>query len=124
MGELVHEGDVEVALRVLDDLGGFRHFYRRRPVQAGGDDRAVNSGDDVEGESVLRRYHLLDRFEAVRPVTRIDALRRVANCKIASGRKARDPFKDRHAVLFRCAGIDGGLVDHHIAPLERPSHRF
>src|SRR5439155_17947622 len=33
-GKLVHESDVEVALCVLDHLGRFRDFYRRRLVQA------------------------------------------------------------------------------------------
>jgi hypothetical protein len=31
-GELIHESDVEIALRILDHLGRFRDFYRRRLV--------------------------------------------------------------------------------------------
>ena len=46
--QLVHERDVEIALGVLDDLGGFGDLDRGRAVDAGGDDRAVDVGDDVE----------------------------------------------------------------------------
>ena len=46
--ELVHQRDVEVALGVLDDLGGFGDLDRRRAVDAGLDDRAVDVGDALE----------------------------------------------------------------------------
>jgi hypothetical protein len=36
--QFVHQGDVQVALRVLDDLGGFGHLDARRRIDAGGDD--------------------------------------------------------------------------------------
>ena len=53
--QFVHEGDVEIALRVLDDLGGFGDLDRRRAMNAGRDHRAVNVGDDVERRCILRR---------------------------------------------------------------------
>ena len=71
--ELVHEGDVEIALRVLDHLGGFGHLDRGR-LDAGGYDRAVDRGDDVGGGLVLAGQHLADGLEPVRSVARIDAL--------------------------------------------------
>ena len=40
-GELVDEGDVDVALRVLDHLGGLGHLDRGGAEHAGGDHRAV-----------------------------------------------------------------------------------
>ena len=39
-GELVHQRDVEVALRVLDDLGGLRDLDRGRVMGPGLDDPA------------------------------------------------------------------------------------
>ena len=41
--QFVHEGDVEIALRVLDHLGSLSHLDRRRAVYAGGDHRAVQA---------------------------------------------------------------------------------
>src|SRR5262249_46393618 len=46
--KLVHESDVEIALRVLDHLGCFRDLNRRRLVQASRHDRTVNCRDKVE----------------------------------------------------------------------------
>ena len=45
--ELVDERDVDVALRVLDDLGGFRHLDAGRLVRARLDDRGVELIDEV-----------------------------------------------------------------------------
>ena len=73
-GQLVHEGDVDVALGVFDHLGGFRHLDRRRAVNAGRDNRAVNIGDNIERLLILRRYHLHDGLEAMLCVAGIDAL--------------------------------------------------
>ena len=66
-GEFVHERDVEIALRVLDHLGGFRDLDGGRLVQPGGDDRTVDRGDDVERALVLAGHHLLDGLEAMLP---------------------------------------------------------
>ena len=46
--ELVHQRDVEVALRVLDDLRGLGDLDRRRAVDARRDDAAVERGDALE----------------------------------------------------------------------------
>ena len=53
--QFVHERDVEIALGVLDHLGGFRDLDRRRAMNAGGDNRTVDVGDDVERPRVLGR---------------------------------------------------------------------
>ena len=47
--------DVEIALGVLDHLGGFGDLDRRRAMDAGLDDRAIDRGDDIERARVLRR---------------------------------------------------------------------
>ena len=63
--QLVHECDVEIALGVLDDLCGFGDLDRGRTVNACGDDRSVDLGDDVKRRLVLRRDYLGNRFEPV-----------------------------------------------------------
>lgn len=45
--KLVDESDVDVALRVFDDLGGFGYFDRGGEVSAGGDDAAVDVVDEA-----------------------------------------------------------------------------
>ena len=48
-------------------------------------------------------------------IARVDALRRVADEKVAVEGEARRLRQDRHANFFRCAGIDRRFVDHDIA---------
>jgi hypothetical protein len=45
--QFVHQGDVEVALGVLDHLGGFGHLDRAGLVGAGGDDAAIQRIDEI-----------------------------------------------------------------------------
>ncbi len=81
--QLVHEGDVEIALRVLDHLGGLGHLDRGRAMNAGRHHRAVDVGDDIERARILRRHHLDDGLEAMLLVAGIDALGRIADGEIA-----------------------------------------
>jgi len=111
-GEFIHEGDVDVPLGVLDDLGRLGHPDGRRQVGAGGDDGAV---EFVDGPCRLRggsRGDLPDAGHPVRLVSRVDALRAVAAEKVRVVFQARHPFDDRYAVLLGAARIDRGLEDH------------
>ena len=116
--QLVHEGDVEIALGVLDHLGGLRHLDRRRAMDAGGDHRAVDVGDDVERPGILARDDLGDGLEAMQLVAGIDALGRIADGEIAAGDEAGTRRQHRHAVFLDRAGIDRGFVDDDIALLQ------
>ena len=68
--QLVHKGDVEIALGVFDHLGRLGNLDRGRAMNAGFYDRTVDIGDDVERLRILRRNHLHDRLEAVLLVAR------------------------------------------------------
>ncbi len=68
--QLVHERDVEIAPRVLDDLGGLGDLDRRRAVHAGGHHRGVD----------LR--HALERL-GVRPETTFAIFSKV--CSLSPG---------------------------------------
>ncbi len=114
-GQLVHEGDVQIALRVLDHLRGLGDLDRRRPVDAGLEHRAVDGGDDVERRSVLSRHDLEDGLEAMRLVAWIDALGGVADGEVAPGNEARLALEHRNADVFRRAGKDRRLVDDDVA---------
>ena len=73
--KLVHESDVEVALRILDDFCGFRDLDRRRAMDAGFDHRAICLGDDLQRSFVLSGHHFGDSFEAVLLIAWIDPFR-------------------------------------------------
>ncbi len=77
-GEVVDQGDVEVALGVLDDLGGFCHFDGAGLVCAGGDDALVKGVDEVGCLQSGARGDLEDVGEAVLLVARVDALGGIA----------------------------------------------
>ena len=47
--ELVHQRDVEVALRVLDHFGGLGNAYAFRLVRAGRNDPAIEPVDEIGG---------------------------------------------------------------------------
>ena len=53
-------------------------------MNAGGDHRAVDRGDDIERLGILRRDDLGDGLEAVHLVAGIDALGRIADVEIAA----------------------------------------
>ena len=81
-GEFVHERDVEIALRVLDDLGGFSDFDGGCFVDTSGDDGSVHGGDDLECLGVLSADDFLDLGEGVFFVAGIDALGRVSDFEV------------------------------------------
>ncbi len=73
--QFVHECDIEIALCIFDDLGGFGDLDGRSAMDASGDDRSVNTGHDIECRRILRRDDLHDRLKSMELVTGIDALR-------------------------------------------------
>src|SRR5713226_1905771 len=113
--KLVHESDVEIALRILDHLGCLRDLNRGRLVQPSRYDRTVNRRDNVEGPRILTGYDLFDCFEPMSLVARVDPFRRIADREIASRQQTRSLLEDRHAIFLRRAGIDRGLVDDDVA---------
>ncbi len=93
-------------------------------MDTGGDDRAIDIGDDVERRRILRRYDLGDAFKAVRFVAGIDPLRRIADGEIAAAREAGFPLQHRQADLLDSTRIDRRFIDDDIAALEHAANRF
>src|SRR5262249_47729161 len=87
-GDFVDEGDVEIALGVLDDLGGFGR------ADVAGDEDAAGRGAAVEELELfgdLRRlagHDLHDAVDGVGAVAGIDALGRVAEEEVDAGATA------------------------------------
>jgi hypothetical protein len=109
--QFVHQGDVEVALGVLDHLGGFRHLDRTGLVGAGGDDAAIQRIDEVGDLGVEPEVTFLDRGQAVLLVAGVDALGAVAGKEVAVELQPGVLFQHGHADFLGGAGIDGGFVD-------------
>ena len=100
-GQLVDERDVEVALGVLDHLGGLGHPDAGRLVGAGGDDLAVERVDDVGHFGRGAGGDLLDGGDAVLLVAGVDALGAVAGEEVDVELEARDISRARARSLPR-----------------------
>ncbi len=107
--DFVDEGDVDVALGVLDHLGGFRHLDAGGTVDAGAGDGAVDRRQPFRDLFGLAGDHLRDPGYGVFAVAGIDALRGVAQEEVASADQPRRLFQGRAADILGDAGIDGAL---------------
>ena len=88
-GQFVHQGDIEVALRVLDHLGRFRDLDGGRAMDAGRYDGAIGVGDAVQRLVVFAGDDFDDSFQRVFLVAGIDSLRRVAQFEVLALPQAR-----------------------------------
>ena len=77
--QFVDQGDVDVALGVFDDLGGFGYPDRGRPMGAGRDDAPVQRIDEFGRFRGGAGGDFLDGSEPVFLVAGVDALRGVAD---------------------------------------------
>ena len=104
--QLVHQRDIEVTLRVLDDLGRFRDLDARRGMNTRRDDACVNIPDAREGFRRVARDDLDDPGQRAFLVARIDPLRRIADEKVLLPGKAGLLLDDRDADFLGRSGID------------------
>src|SRR3546814_5719093 len=82
--EFVRQRDIEIALRVLDDLGGLGDLDRWRAVDAGVDDRTISVGNAVQCFRAIARHYLDDLAQRTFAIARIDGLRRLREMEIAA----------------------------------------
>jgi hypothetical protein len=88
-GQLVHQRDVEVALRVLDHLGRLGGLDAAGPVHAGHDDLLVQPGHLVQRLGRVAGDDLEDLGERVFLVAGVDALGAVADEEVLLPLQAR-----------------------------------
>ncbi len=74
-GQFVHQGDIEIALGVFDDFGGFCHFDTGGPVDTGCDNGFVELGDFFQGVGIVAGNHFQDFGDGVFFITRVDPFR-------------------------------------------------
>src|SRR4029077_9046267 len=116
------ERDVDVALRVLDDLGRFRHPDAAHAARAGGHDGSVQPIDELRRFGRRTRGDLEDVRQAMLLVAGIDALRTVTDKESLVELQPGFTFQYRHADLFGAPGVDGRFVHDHATWLQRPAH--
>ena len=84
-GQFIDEGDVDVALGVFDDLGGFSDADAGGEMGAGGDDAAVESVDEFGGLAGGAGGDFDDGGQTVVFVAGVDAFGGVADEEVARG---------------------------------------
>ncbi len=123
-GRLVHQRNIQVALRILDDLRGLSHLDRTGTVHTGCHHRAIDLCHQIKRRGIRAGHDLHDIAKRVLLVAGINALRTVAHREIHAQLEARFTLEDRDADFLGDAGIDGRFVHHHVAAFERPADRF
>ena len=119
---LVDEGDVDIALGVLDDLGRLGHLDRRGGMRSGNGQtiELVHEGSSLRGRA---RGDLDDVGDSPLLVARVDPLGAVSDEEVLIEPQTRVLLKDRDTLLLCSSWIDRGLVDHHVPNSKVLPHR-
>src|SRR5690606_17255336 len=120
---LVHQRDVDVALRVLQHLRGLGHLDGGGAVHAGVDDFLVDAGDDLQRFLILAGHDLDDLLQRVLAIARIDPFGAVAQLEVDPAAQARRLFEFRSADLLGGAGMDSGFEYDNAARAQHRSYR-
>ena len=108
-GKFVHQRDIQITLGVFDHLGRFRDLDAGRAVDACGDDRFIQLGNQFQGVGIVAGHHLGDGRQGAFLVARIDTLRREADVEIFFPLQAGMFFENGNADFFGRARIHGRL---------------
>ena len=121
-GEFVHEGDVDIALAVLDDFDCLGGAEVGDGVGPDFDDEVVDGLDGLQGFLVDAGDDLVDVLEAVDSVAGVDSLGAVADLEVGAAFEPGFFLEDRDADVFGAAGIDGGFIDDDGTGYQVPAH--
>ncbi len=116
--QFIHQRDIEIALRIFDDLGRFGDFNARCAMNPGFDDHSIGLGHNLQRLLVLCRHHLDDPFKGMFFVPRIDTLRGIPDLEINTALHAGSLLQDRQAIFLRRTGIDRRFIHHDSARSE------
>ena len=109
-GDLIDQGDVDVAEGVLEQLGDLRH-PRARDGDGALDQSVVEALDLGQAGGRDAGDHLGRVLEAPVRIAGVDPLGAVAQVERTARHQARALLEDRSRQLFGGAGIGGGLED-------------
>ena len=123
-GKLVHQCDIEVALRVLDHFRRLGNFHRGGLVGSRRNDTGIERIDRGRRLRCRAARHLHDIRQPVFPVAGVYPLRAIAGEKILIQLQAGTSLENRYANLARAARIDGRFVNHDRSLGHCLAHRF
>src|SRR5262249_41439490 len=109
--DLIDEGDVDVALRVLDRLGGLRRLDGRGSEHTTAGDCSVHGRELLHDLLVLACDNLGNPVYRMLPVARIDPLRAVAEPEVGAALEPSKPLNLGPTDLFGHPRINGAFVD-------------
>ena len=112
--KLIHQCNVQIALGVFNDFGGFCHLDAAGLVRPCANDLAVQRIHRLGHLGGAAAGDFFDGSEGVDFVARVDALGTVAAEKILIEFQPRGFFQLRNADFFSSAWEHGGFIDHHI----------
>ena len=107
--QLIHKSNIDIALAILDDLGGFRNLDALRTMHARLNDQLIHLRHTVQRFIIHTGDDLLNGFQAMHFVTGVDALWTVADLEIHAAFQPGFFFKNWHANVLGHAGIHRGL---------------
>ena len=81
-GKLIHKGDVDVSLAILNDLGSFGDLDAGSPVYARLDDQLIHMGNFLQGLRVHPGDNFGNGLQSVYLIAGVDALRRIAHFEV------------------------------------------
>jgi len=124
LGDFVHEGDVDVALGILDHLGRFGRADRRGAEHPGGRDRAIDLRHRLSDRVILPGDDLDDLVDTMDLVARVDPLGAVAELEVAPAHEPRRREQPAANILSH-ARIDRAFEHDNWSPgrVDQPRHR-
>ena len=114
--DFVNEGEIDVALRVLDDLGGLRRLYVLGEENLSAIHTSIYFGQLFRYRRCLTRNDFDDLIDGMNGIPGIDSLRRIPEKKVLAAPKAGNLLNRSPANVFRDARID------RLSPSIEPSH--
>ena len=113
--EFVDEGDVDVALRILDDLRGLGYLDGRGLVRAVHQDGIVHAVNEIRHFRGGAGGDLQDLLDRMLLVAGIDALGAVAREEILVEFQAGDLLHHGNALVLGDPGVNRGLVNDYVS---------
>ena len=115
LGKLVHEGNVDVALRILYYLRSLSYANAWCLMGSIDKHRVVNTIYDISHFGCRTRGHFLYFLHRVEFVAWIDALRTVSSKEIDVILQSADTLHDGQTFFFCHTRVDGRLIYHDVA---------
>ena len=110
--QFIHQRNIDVALGILDNLGGFRHLDRRGAMHPGFENAVINRRNDIERFRIAARNNLGYGLQPMHLIAGVNAFRAVTDPEILKILQPRKLFEQRHTFVFGHSRVDGRFINH------------